>query len=77
MKSGIKCTVIEDLGKTKITLQFEDGTIVKHKIRYAFQHRGIMKPNLINVSSMPQRLIFYFKKNNILVTQSKIIDLIG
>lgn len=62
MKCGMKCTVIEDNSADDITVQFEDGTIVKHKIRHAFQHRGIMNPNLINISSMPQRLVFYFIK---------------
>ena len=45
MKCGMKCTVIEDNSADDITVRFEDGTIVKHKIRHAFQHRGIMNPN--------------------------------
>lgn len=59
MKCGMKCTVIEDNCADDITVQFEDGTIVKHKIRHAFKTRSIANPH-INISSIPQGLIFYY-----------------
>ena len=60
MKCGMKCTVIEDNSSDDITVQFEDGTIIKNKTRHSFQHRGILNPKLLNISSFPQRIIFYF-----------------
>ncbi len=60
MKCGMRCTVIEDNSADDISVQFEDGTIVRHRIRHSFQSRSILNPSLMNVSSMPQRLIFYF-----------------
>lgn len=60
MRCGMKCTVIEDNSADDITVQFEDGTIVKHRLRHSFQHRSILNPKLLNISSLPQRLIFYF-----------------
>ena len=60
MKCGMKCVVIKDNGSSNISVKFEDGIIVNHKLRYAFEHREIVNPNLINVSSLPQRIIFNF-----------------
>lgn len=60
MKCGMKCTVIEDNGADDISVQFEDGTIVQHRIRHSFKVRSIVNPHIINISSVPQGLIFYF-----------------
>ena len=60
MRCGMKCTVIEDNGGDDISVEFEDGTQVVHKTRYSFKHRTIINPKLMNMSSMPQKLLYYF-----------------
>ena len=56
----MKCTVIEDNGSDDISVEFEDGTQAVHKTRYSFKHRTIINPKLMNMSSMPQKLLYYF-----------------
>lgn len=60
MHCGMKCTVIEDNGADDITVQFEDGTIVEHRIRNQFIVRGIANPNLMNSGSIPQGILYYY-----------------
>lgn len=63
MHCGMKCTVIKDNGGDDITVQFEDGTIVEHRIRHQFNTRGIANPNLPNSGSIPQGILYYYIHN--------------
>lgn len=63
MHCGMKCTVIEDNGSDDITVQFEDGTIVEHRIRYQFQVGQIANPNMLNSMSIPQGILYYYIHN--------------
>ena len=46
MKNGMQCTIITYRNASNIDVQFEDGTIVKHKTFKCFQRGNIANPNI-------------------------------
>ena len=45
MKCGMKCTIVEYINAKNITVQFEDGTIIKNKTYQSFKNSVINNPN--------------------------------
>lgn len=66
MNCGYKCKIIEYFDTKNITVQFEDGAIVKHRYKSEFDKGCILHPKLGRLwddrDSIAQRLIFYYIK---------------
>lgn len=63
MNCGMQCKVIEqDNSVTNLTVEFEDGTIVRHKTKREFYNRSIQNHNIPRFNSLPQALVFYYIK---------------
>ena len=63
MTCGMKATVIEDYGAKNISVQFEDGTVVKGITRRKFKNRTVINPNVIPVIEKKKKDIGNAKKN--------------
>ena len=57
MNCGMECVVIEDYGYDNITVQFEDGTIIKNKNRHSFRAKQINNPNYSKYSLTGEKAI--------------------
>ena len=64
MNCGMKCKVIEDFDSENITVEFEDGTVVKNRTRHNFESGKISNPGIANSISLPQTIVYYFMKRN-------------
>lgn len=58
MNCGMLATVIEDFSSSNITVEFEDGTIVRNRSRGDFRNGEIGNPNLVANCSTQQYLIY-------------------
>lgn len=71
MTCGMKATVIEDYGAKNISVQFEDGTVVKGITRRKFKNRTVINPNVIPVIEKKKKDIGNEKKKSSYVGQTK------
>ena len=78
MKCGMKCTIVEYINAKNITVQFEDGTIIKNKTYQNFKNGNISNPNINGANKrlgetrimnceMKCTIIEYFRSDNITV----------
>ena len=63
MNNGMNATCIAYRNSEDIDVQFEDGTIVEHKVKSAFYAGAIANPNILS-GSLPEQIIYYFLKKH-------------
>lgn len=63
MNNGMYATCIEYRNSEDIDVQFDDGTIVKHKVKSCFYSGSIANPNILS-GSLPEQVIYYFLKKH-------------
>lgn len=63
MKTGMKCTVIEDLGKNNIIVQFEDGIIKENCSRDSYFKGSIIHPILGRGYAYSKKIVYWDKQN--------------
>lgn len=71
MTCGMKATVIEDYGAKNISVQFEDGTVVKGITRRKFKNRTVINPNVIPVIEKKKKDIGNAKKKKFVCRTNK------
>ena len=63
MNNGMNATCITYRNSEDIDVQFEDGTIVEHRMKRAFYDGAIANPNILS-GSLPEQIIYYFLKKH-------------
>lgn len=63
MNNGMYATCIEYRNSEDIDVQFDDGTIVQHKVKSCFISGSIANPNILS-GSLPEQVIYYFLKKH-------------